>query len=91
MYSTNTQTCIHVREPGFCMSGKVNVRTATSNSLRALSHSFCPAACWVQSVISWLILSVTALKHTGSQRSLFNSHMCRLHAHTGLALLTQAF
>lgn len=39
-------------------------RRATSNSLKALSHSFCPAACWVQSVMSWLILSVTALKHT---------------------------
>lgn len=42
----------------------VYVRKTTSNSLKALSHSFCPAACWVQSVISWLILSVTALKHT---------------------------
>lgn len=28
-----------------------------------MSHSFCPGACCVASVISWLMLSVTALKH----------------------------
>lgn len=58
------------------------VRAATSNSLKALSHSFCPAACCVQMVISWLILSVTALKHTESHTGSFSSHMCPLHAHT---------
>lgn len=35
----------------------------TSSSLRALSHSFWPGACWVHRVISWLMLSVTALEH----------------------------
>lgn len=33
----------------------------TSSSRRALSHSFWPGACWVHKVISWLMLSVTAL------------------------------
>lgn len=33
----------------------------TSSSRRALSHSFWPGACWVHMVMSWLILSVTAL------------------------------
>lgn len=51
------------REAGLCVV-QCMCRQGTSNSLKALSHSFCPAACWVQSVISWLILSVTALKHT---------------------------
>lgn len=60
------------------------VRTATSNSLKALSHSFCPAACWVQSVISWLILSVTALKHTGSHTaSLALACVLCMHAQAG--------
>lgn len=64
----------------------VYVSTATSSSLKALSHSFCPAACWVQSVISWLILSVTALKHKGSHTG-FLALTCVLcmHAHAGLA------
>lgn len=68
------------------MCGTVYVRTATSNSLKALSHSFCPAACWVQSVISWLILSVTALKHTGSHTG-FLALTCVLcmHAQPGFA------
>lgn len=57
----------------------VYARAATSNSLKALSHSFCPAACWVQSVISWLILSVTALKHT-------RPHVCPPHAATAWLL-----
>lgn len=34
----------------------------TSSSLRALSHSFWPGACWVHMVMSWLIVSVTALQ-----------------------------
>lgn len=34
---------------------------STSSSRRALSHSFCPGACWVHMLISWLMLSVTAL------------------------------
>lgn len=33
----------------------------TSSSRRALSHSFWPGACWVHRVMSWLMLSVTAL------------------------------
>lgn len=33
----------------------------TSSSLSALSHSFWPGACWVHMVMSWLMLSVTAL------------------------------
>lgn len=33
----------------------------TSSSLSALSHSFWPGACCVHMVISWLMLSVTAL------------------------------
>lgn len=33
----------------------------TSSSLSALSHSFWPGACWVHMVISWFMLSVTAL------------------------------
>lgn len=36
-------------------------RRSTSSSRRALSHSFCPGACWVHMLISWLMLSVTAL------------------------------
>lgn len=42
----------------------------TSNSLRALSHSFWPGACWVHSMISWLMLSVTALKQRNAQKCL---------------------
>jgi len=35
----------------------------TSICLKALSHSFCPGADTVQMLISWLMLSVTALEH----------------------------
>lgn len=59
----------------------VYMRVVTSSSLKALSHSFCPAACCVQSVISWLILSVTALKHTGSNAGLL-ALTCVLCMHT---------
>lgn len=38
----------------------------TSSSRRALSHSFWPGACCVHSVISWLMLSVTALERRRS-------------------------
>lgn len=50
-------------------------KTATSSSLRALSHSFWPGACWVHSVMSWLMLSVTALKHKGSSTGFFSAHI----------------
>lgn len=39
----------------------VSASRQTSSSLRALSHSFWPGACWVHMVMSWLMLSVTAL------------------------------
>lgn len=44
----------------------------TSSSLSALSHSFCPGACWVHSVMSWFILSVTALGKVEETRYIFN-------------------
>lgn len=42
---------------------EVEMYLLTSSSRKALSHSFWPGACWVHSVMSWLMLSVTALKH----------------------------
>lgn len=75
------QACIETRKR---LCGILYVRKATSNSLKALSHSFCPAACCVQSVISWLILSVTALKHTGSHTaSLALTCVLCMHAQAG--------
>lgn len=46
-----------------CIRHAVEVFLLTSSSRKALSHSFWPGACWVHSVMSWLMLSVTALKH----------------------------
>lgn len=46
-----------------CIRHAAEVYLLTSSSRKALSHSFWPGACWVHSVMSWLMLSVTALKH----------------------------
>lgn len=43
-------------------NSKFKMEPDTSSSRRALSHSFWPGACWVHRVMSWFILSVTALE-----------------------------
>ena len=45
-------------------NNKMYINCLTSICLRALSHSFCPGADTVQMLISWIMLSVTALKNT---------------------------
>lgn len=56
-----------------CIRHAVEVHLLTSSSRKALSHSFWPGACWVHSVMSWLMLSVTALKHI-AHNSVSNKH-----------------